>query len=132
MNVPGMRIRGITLDAGALLAIERGEQRGTQLLELAKRRLAVLAVPVPVIAAWWRGRTDVRDHILNVVNVEPLSPAVAKAAGEAQAKLRRASALHAIVLAFAASRGDVVFTSDPKHLESLQAYFPTVRVLTCY
>ena len=126
-----MTIRGITLDAGALIAIERRKQRGTQLLELAKQRLALLAVPVPVIAEWWRGRTDVREHILDAVNVEPLSLAVAKAAGEAQAKVRGASAVDAMVVAFAASRGDVVFTSDTKDLESLRAYFPTVRVLTC-
>ena len=81
-----MIIRGITLDTGALVAIERRKQRGTQLLELARRRLAVLSVPMPVVAEWWRGRTDVRERILDVVNVEPLSLAVAKAAGEAQAK----------------------------------------------
>ncbi len=126
-----MTIRRITLDAGALIAIERRKQRGTQLLELAKQRLAVLSVPVPIIAEWWRGRTDVRDHILDVVNVEPLSLAVAKAAGEAHANVRGASAVDAMVMAFAASRGDVVFTSDTKDLEALRTYFPMVRVLAC-
>jgi predicted nucleic acid-binding protein len=86
---------------------------------------------VPVIAQWWRGRTDVRDHILDVVNVEPLTLAVAKAAGEAQSNVRGASAVDAIVMAFAAGRGDVVFTSDPKDLESLRAHLPAVRVLAC-
>ena len=66
-------IRGITLDTGALVAIERRKQRGTQLLKLARQRLAVLSVSVPVIAEWWRGRTDIREKILDVVNVEPLS-----------------------------------------------------------
>ena len=61
-----MRIRGITLDTGALIAIERRKQRGTQLLELARQRLAVLAVPVPVVAEWWRARTDVRERILEL------------------------------------------------------------------
>jgi predicted nucleic acid-binding protein len=124
-------IRGITLDTGALVAIERRKQRGTQLLELAKQRLAVLAVPIPVIAEWWRGRTDVRERILDVVNVEPLTLAVAKAAGEAQAQISRSTAVDAIVMAFAASRGDVVFTGDPNDLEKLRAFFPTVRVLRC-
>lgn len=126
-----MTIRGITLDAGALIAIERKKQRGMQLLQLAQQRLAVLSVPIPVVAEWWRGRTDVREHILDAVNIEPLTLAVAKAAGEAQATIRSASAIDAMVMAFAASRGDVVFTSDPKDLESLRTYFPTVRVLTC-
>jgi hypothetical protein len=58
-----MTIRGITLDTGALVAILRRKQRGNQLLELAKLRLAVLSVPVPVLAEWWRGRTDVRAWV---------------------------------------------------------------------
>jgi predicted nucleic acid-binding protein len=103
-----MTIRSITLDTGALVAIERRKQRGAQLLQLAKQRLAVLAVPMPVIAEWWRGRTDVRERVLDVVNVEPLSLSVAKAAGEAQAAVRSSTAIDAIVMAFAASRGDVV------------------------
>ncbi len=124
-------IRGITLDAGALVAIERRKLRGTRLLELAQQRLAVLAVPVPVVAEWWRGRTDVRERMLACINVEPLSLAVARSAGEAIAKLPRATALDAIVMAFAASRGDVVFTQDPDALERLRAVFPAVRVLVC-
>lgn len=125
-----MTIRGITLDTGALVAIERRKQRGTQLLELARQRLAILSVPIPVISEWWRGRTDVLERILDVVNVEPLSLAVAKAAGEAQAHVPKSTAIDAIVMAFAASRGDVVFTGDPKDLERLRAFFPGVRVLS--
>ena len=126
-----MTIRGITLDTGALVAIERRKQRGTQLLELARQRLAVLSVPVPVIAEWWRGRTDARERILDVVNVEPLSLVVAKSAGEAQASVARSTAVDAIVMAFAASRGDVGFTGDTSDLDRLRAFFPTVRVLGC-
>jgi predicted nucleic acid-binding protein len=126
-----MTIRGITLDTGALVAIERRKQRGTQLLRLAKQRLAVLSMPVPVITEWWRGRTDVRERILDVVNVEPLSIAVAESAGEALARVPRSTSIDAIVMAFAASRGDVVFTGDPDDLERLRAFFPSVRVLGC-
>ena len=126
-----MTIRGITLDTGALVAIERRKQRGAQLLQLARQRLAILAVPMPVIAEWWRGRTDVRERLLDVVNVEPLSLSVAKAAGEAQAAVRASTAIDAIVMAFAASRGDVVFTGHTKDLERLRRFFPLVRVLGC-
>ena len=126
-----MKPRGITLDTGALIAIERQKQRGTALLDLARHRLAVLAVPVPVVTEWWRGRSDVRERMLDVVNVEPLSLAVAKAAGEAMARVPRSTAVDAIVMAFAASRGDVVFTGDPLDLERLRGFFPGVRVLGC-
>ncbi len=130
-----MTLRGVTLDTGALIAIERRKQRGLHLLELAQQRLVLLAVPVPVVVEWWRGRTDVRERILDAVNVEPLSLAVAKAAGEAQAALPRAapppsrSTIDAIVMAFAASRGDVVFTGDTADFERLQRHFPSVRLL---
>lgn len=126
-----MTARGITLDTGALVAIERRRQRGTQLLELARRRLAILSVPVPVVTEWWRGRTDARERILDVVNIEPLSLAVAKSAGEALARVARSTTLDAIVMAFAASRGDVVFTGDMDVLERLRAFFPAVRILGC-
>jgi predicted nucleic acid-binding protein len=126
-----MTLRGITLDTGALVAIERRKRRGNQLLELAKLRLAVLSVPVPVVAEWWRGRTDVRERILDVVNVEPLSLSVAKSAGMAMTKVPSATAVDAIVMAFAASRGDVVFTGDTDDLKRLRAFFPSVRVLGC-
>jgi predicted nucleic acid-binding protein len=125
-----MTIRGVTLDTGALLAIERRKQRGVQLLQLAQRRLVVLAVPMPVIAEWWRGRTDVRERMLDVINVEPLSLSVAKAAGEAQAAVPSSTAVDAIVMAFAASRGDAVFTGDTVDLERLRRHFPGVRVLS--
>lgn len=124
-----MSIRGITLDTGALVAIERRKPKGIHLLELAKHRLAVLSAPVVVVAEWWRGRTDVRERILDVVNVEPLSLAVAKTAGEALAKVPRSTAIDAIVMAFAASRGDVVFTGDTDDFERLGTFFPGVRVL---
>lgn len=125
-----MKVRGITLDTGALIAIERRKQRATDLVELARDQQAVLAVPIVVVAEWWRGRTNDRERILEAVNIQPLQLPVVKAAGEALAAIRRATAIDAIVMAFAASRGDVVFTSDPDDLEDLRTYFPSVRVLT--
>jgi hypothetical protein len=55
-----------------------------------------------VVTEWWRGRTDVRGRILDVVNVEPLSLAVAKSAGLAMTRVPRSTAVDAIVMAFAA------------------------------
>ena len=59
--------------------------------------------------------------------VEPTTFEIAKLAGEAIAKTG-ASAIDAIVMAGAAYRGDVVFTSDLDDLHALQAVFPVVRV----
>jgi predicted nucleic acid-binding protein len=130
-----VNIRLITLDTGALVAMERRKQRGLALLDLAKHRLARLLVPVPVVVEWWRSRTDVRERILEAVSVEALSLADARLAGEALAKIRvrptaKSFAIDAIVVAYAASHGGIVFTSDVQDLARIaHAYFPSVRVL---
>jgi predicted nucleic acid-binding protein len=77
----------------------------------------------------WRGRTDVRDSILAAIDVEPVSLAIAKLAGEAMARVRGATLADAIVMASAARRGDRVLTSDVRDLEKLGAYFTSVKVL---
>ena len=61
-----MTIRGVTLDTGALVAIELRRQRAAHLLDLAKLRLVVLSVPIPVVAEWWPGRSDAREKMLDL------------------------------------------------------------------
>jgi predicted nucleic acid-binding protein len=68
--------------------------------------------------------------ILAMIRVEPLTDARAKLAGEAIGRVRNATPTDAIVMASAASRGDVVFTSDVLDLERLRTFFPGVRVLS--
>lgn len=120
---------GITFDTGALIALERRRQRMRELVERATAENWRITVPADVVAEWWRGRTDVRDRILRAVEVEPLTEALAKIAGEALAAIEEATLVDAIVMASAASRGDVVFTSDIDDLDQLRRYFPGVRVL---
>jgi predicted nucleic acid-binding protein len=119
----------ITFDTGALIALERNKQRVVEIFQTVVRRGDDITVPAAVIAEWWRGRTDVRDDILESMVVEPLTPIIAKAAGEAIAAVRGATAIDAIVMASAARRGDVVLTSDVHDLERLRSFFPSVRVL---
>ena len=122
-------MRHITLDTGALIALERRRQRMREVVERAIERDQLITVPADVIAEWWRGRTDVREAILASVDVEPLSEELARTAGEALASVKRATPVDAIVMASAASRGDVVYTSDVEDLQRLQRHFPAVRVL---
>jgi len=122
-------LSGITLDTGALIALERRRVRMRQVLERALERNLAITVPADVVAEWWRGRTDVRDAILASVDVEPLTEELAKAAGEAIGSVRGATLVDAIVMASAASRGDVVYTSDLDDLDRLRQRFPAVRVL---
>ena len=95
----------------------------------------MLLVPMPVVVEWWRARTDVRERILDAVSVEPPSLADARAAGEALAKLRikpgeKSLAIDAIVVAFAATHGSIVFTDDVEDFERIKTvHFPSVRIL---
>jgi hypothetical protein len=120
---------GLTFDTGALIALERRTQRIWEIYRTAMHDAIPITVPVAVVIEWWRGRTDVRERILGGVRVEPLHLALARAAGEALASVKSATAIDAVVMASASLRGDVVYTSDVQDLEKLRRYFPTVRVL---
>lgn len=120
---------GLTFDTGMLIALERRRRRAEEFLLRAREQRIVPVVPADVVVEWWRGRTDRREAILALVNVEPLSHELACIAGEALAAVRSATAIDAIVMASAASRGDVVLTSDLRDLERLRSYFPSVRLL---
>lgn len=119
----------ITFDTGALIALERRRMRMRQVISRADDLEQRITVPADVIGEWWRGRTDVCEAILKGVNVEPLTEELAKVAGEALAAVRGATLVDAIVMASAASRGDIVYTSDVQDLERLRRHFPSVRVL---
>ncbi|MBI2395313.1 MAG: PIN domain-containing protein [Deltaproteobacteria bacterium] len=117
-----------TFDTGALIALERRSQRIRQVVTRAVVLGVRISVPAAVVTEWWRARTDARERILSLLEVEPLSERIAKAAGEALAAVPGASAIDAIVMASAAARGAVVYTSDVDDLERLRSHFPAVRV----
>lgn len=127
---------GVTFDTGAFISVERRKERARKVFERLREQEILITAPLPVIGEWWRGRTDWREKILASVRLEPLTLALVKVAGEALASLapsRRAggpSIVDAIVMASAASRGDVVYTSDIEDLERLQSFFPEVRLLS--
>ena len=120
---------GITFDTGALIALERRRQRMKEIVERALEKDQPLTVPADVVGEWWRGRADPRVAILESVDVEPLTEALAKLAGEALAAVKGATLVDAIVMASAASRGDIVYSTDVEDLERLRGRFPGVRVL---
>ncbi|MBL8741923.1 MAG: hypothetical protein JNK04_12535 [Myxococcales bacterium] len=88
-------------DGGALIAAERGKDRATRYLRLVQAGRARILIPLPVIAEWWRGRTDVRDVILS--------------AGE---------------IAVAALADATVITADVHDFDRLSTHFPGVVVLS--
>jgi predicted nucleic acid-binding protein len=110
-----------------LIALERRKQRAWHVYRRINERSAPITVPAPVLGEWWRGRTDLRDAIRLSVRVEPLTEAIARLAGEALASVKRATTIDAFLMASAALRGDVVYSSDLEDLEKLRAFFPGVR-----
>ena len=120
---------GLTLDTGALIALERRRMTMRKRLQLALVDGRPITVPIVVIAEWWRGRTKLREQILASVRVEPITDRLAKLAGEALAEVGGSNSVDALVMASAAQRGDVVYTADLDDLTRLAAYFPSVRVL---
>lgn len=120
----------IVFDTGALIALERRRQRILEVWRTARFARRPVLVPGAVIAEWWRGRTDLREAILEGVSVVPVDDAVGVAAGEALAEIDEAGAVDAIVMAVAARHGAVVYTSDLADLDRLRTYFPGVRLLS--
>jgi hypothetical protein len=123
-------VSGLTFDTGMLIALERRAQRAWNVYRQATKDKVPIVVPAAVLAEWWRGRTDGRERIRSGLRIEWLSESLAEVAGEALAAVDGATVVDSIVMASAASRGDVVYTSDFDDLERLRAYFPGVRVLS--
>lgn len=121
--------RGITFDTGALIALERRQKRMRSIVTEATLQGLTITIPAPVLTEWWRKPSAAQTNILRAFEVEPLTERLAKLAGEAIESVAHATPIDAIVMASAASRGDIVFTSDFDDLDRLRAYFPNVRVL---
>jgi hypothetical protein len=114
---------GVTYDAGALVAADRGERkmwaRHRALLELRQ----VPTVPAPVVAQGWRGgsRQAHLSRLLVGCNVEELDDHQARLVGELLANAARADVVDATVAEGALRRNDVVVSSDPDDLHVLAA-----------
>jgi predicted nucleic acid-binding protein len=121
--------RGLTFDTGALIALESRRQRMGEVLAAARILRRPMTVPTAVVTEWWRGQKGPVARILEGVVIEPLDDRLARIAGMALAETGGANAIDAIVMASAAQRGDVVYTSDLPDLTRFASFFPDVRVL---
>lgn len=125
----GVTRAAITFDTGALVALERRKERAMKVYTHAKDRGFAVATPNVTITEWWRGRTDRREAVLGGLLVEPPSDDVVKLAGVAMGKVRGATAIDAIVAAFAAERTGIVYTTDVGDFLALGSFFRGLRVL---
>ncbi len=114
---------GLTLDAGALIAFDRGDRRIRVLIQ----DLADLSVPILVpscaLAQVWRNeaRQARLARLLNAdeVEVEPLTDERARAVGELCALRATSDITDAFVVLVARQHGGIVVTSDPDDLRRL-------------
>jgi hypothetical protein len=119
---------GATFDSGALIALERRDLGMVIKLRVLHQAGVPITIPANAVVEWWR-KGHGQSSILDLGTVEPLTEPIAKAAGEALAKVRGATAIDATVMASAARRGDRVFTSDPTDLQRLQQHFRAVAAV---
>lgn len=114
------RTTGLTLDTGALLALERGDAKVRALLQRALERRLTLAVPAGVVAQAWReGPRHARlARLLEDphVAVPPLDDTVARAVGLLCGRSGHADVIDVHVALSARGQGHSVVTSDPNHL----------------
>lgn len=121
---------GLTLDTGALIALERGARRMVAVWQAATEDAVRITVPAPVLAEWWRGQRGPVERLADGVEVEPMVRATSEAIGLVLARVRGATLVDAMVVLTAARRGDFVYTSDMSDLARIRdAMFPAVRLL---
>jgi predicted nucleic acid-binding protein len=124
-------VSGVTLDTGALIAIERGERRMQALIEEASAVSSPLSVPAGVLGQAWRGtpRHARLARFLRLPNVTVVSfdePA-ARAAGVLCGHAGTDDVVDASVIVCARLRDDVVVTSDEVDFRRLD---PRLRIAT--
>ncbi|MBI4903213.1 MAG: PIN domain-containing protein [Acidobacteria bacterium] len=114
---------GIVLDAGALIALDRGDKRMIALLQRALARGRVFRVPAGVVGQAWRdGRVQVtlaRFLRSDEVEIVPLDEQLARSCGELCRATNSSDVIDASVVILARERREPIVTSDPKDLRRL-------------
>ncbi len=114
---------GLTLDAGALIGVERNNRRCTAVLIRALDHGHAIVVPAGVVGQVWRdGRRQVRlARFLSTeaIEIEVLDDLRARAAGQLCGVTGTADVIDASVVLCARARGHRIVTSDPNDLARL-------------
>jgi PIN domain len=114
-------VAGLTLDAGALIAYQRGEARVREILAVAYARGLVPTIPAVALAEVWRG--DAKDarvaRLLKACSIEALDDRLARAAGRLCRATPGTSTIDACIAVGVSQRTDAIATSDPGGLRKL-------------
>lgn len=113
----------IVLDAGALIALDRGDKRMIALLQRAMTQGRGFLVPAGVVGQAWRnGRIQVSlSRFLRCEEVEivPLEEQLARSCGELCGARNTADIVDASVVILATAERHPIVTSDPADLRRL-------------
>jgi len=130
--VSGTRpVTGLTLDAGALIAIDRNAEDARALLRRALAHKWALTIPAGALAQAWRGSRQARLAGFLAAKggptIAPLDSRAARAAGELCGKTGTSDVIDASVAVCAMVRHDHVVTSDPADIARLN---PSIALIT--
>jgi predicted nucleic acid-binding protein len=113
-------VNGVTYDAGALIAAERGADSVWLLHRRLLERELRPTLPTVVLGQVWRGGPQVQlSRFLRGCRIEPFTEAQARAAGEALAGSDGRDLIDAAVVVTALAREDLIVTSDPGDLRQI-------------
>ncbi len=112
----------IVLDAGALMAFERGDPKLRLHLAAAEQLGLEAATTSPVVSQVWRDgrRQALLVRLLRSVRVDAPDEATARRAGELLAQTRTSDVVDALLVGLARD-GDTILTSDPDDIARLLA-----------
>jgi len=121
---------GITLDTGALIALDRGDKRMIALLHRVLAQGCTFRVPSGVVGQAWRnGRVQVTlSRFLRAEEVEivPLDDQLARSCGELCGATNTSDIIDASVVMLSRERRDTIVTSDAHDLRRLD---PAARII---
>lgn len=124
---------GLCLDAGALIALERGDARVRALLRDAIARGAEVDVPTTVVAQVWRGGGPRQARLAALLAADGLAQPTldaetARAVGHVCGRTGTSDVVDAHVAVHAVARRLAVVTSDPEDIVALAPHLALVRV----
>jgi hypothetical protein len=130
--VTAERTTGLTLNAGALLALDHPAKAIAMQARLteAVRRGGTICVPVSAIAQAWRSSRQVRLARLlksRDIDVAVMTPNIARSVGLLCARSGHDDVIDVHVALCARERGHAVITSDPGDISRVDPALPVIR-----
>jgi hypothetical protein len=110
---------GLTLDTGALVAIDKGSREVWALLKAAHQEGLLLTVEAAALAQAWRSDSVQIAGVLKFSACQSLTPERARRVGVLLGQTKTRDIVDATVALGAIDRGDAIVTSDPDDLEAL-------------